>query len=333
MKAVVQDAGVSPAAEPYDCVVVGAGPAGLTAATYLARYRRRVLVIDAGESRARWIPVSHNCPGFPFGVGGRELLGQFRVQAEQHNVPFLAGTVTAIRESDGMFQIDACGSTVVARTVLVGTGIKDRLPEASGIDDAIASGALRLCAVCDGYEARDEAIGVYAPVSEGLRHARFLRTFSGRVSVLSHDDDEPSTEQRSLAEAMGVALHAGVRSLKFSNDGCEAETADGSVRRFDTIYPVLGCEAGTASLAGLRVETDAAGKIVVGDAMETSVPGLFAAGDVVAGLNQISVAVGHAAIAATAIHHRLPANFRSEVGTTRVVTVDSLISGVRPNTG
>ena len=296
--------------EPYDCVVVGAGPAGLTAATYLARYRRRVLVIDAGESRARWIPVSHNCPGFPFGVGGRELLGHFRAQAEQHEVPFMAGTVTAVASSEGGFQLNAAGSTVSARTVLVAAGIRDRLPAATGIEDAIASGALRLCAVCDGYEARDEAIGVYAPLSEGLGHAGFLRTFSGHVAVLSPDDDTPSADERSRAEAMGVALHAGVHSLRFSASGCEAETADGQVHRFDTIYPVLGCEPGTGLLAGLDVRTDAAGKLVVDGSMETNVPGLFAAGDVVSGLNQISVAVGHAAVAATAIHHRLPRNFR-----------------------
>ncbi|WP_213947007.1 NAD(P)/FAD-dependent oxidoreductase [Luteibacter sp. dw_328] len=304
--------------EPYDCVVVGAGPAGLTAATYLARYRRRVLVIDAGESRARWIPVSHNCPGFPFGVGGRELLGHFRAQAEQHEVPFMAGTVTAVEPSEGGFQLNAAGSTVSARTVLVAAGIRDRLPAATGIEDAIASGALRLCAVCDGYEARDEAIGVYAPVSEGLGHAGFLRTFSGRVAVLSPDDDTPSADERSRAEAMGVALHAGVHSLSFSAAGCEARTIDGRVHRFDTIYPVLGCEPGTGLLTGLDVRTDAAGKLVVDGSMETSVPGMFAAGDVVSGLNQISVAVGHAAVAATAIHHRLPPNFRPLDGRQRL---------------
>jgi thioredoxin reductase (NADPH) len=297
--------------ERYDCVVIGAGPAGLTAATYLARYRRRVLVIDAGESRARWIPVSHNCPGFPFGVGGRELLGHFRAQAEQHDVPFMAGSVTAVRRSEDGFEIHAAASPVKARMVVFATGIKDRLPEATGIEEAIASGSLRLCAVCDGYEARDESIGVYAPVSEGLSHAGFLRTFSRKVAILSPDDAPLSIEERTRAGSMGVAVHPGIRSLSFSVNGCQAETADGSVERFDTIYPVLGCTPGTRPLAGLKVATDAAGKLVVDGSMETSIPGLFAAGDVVSGLNQISVAVGHAAMAATAIHHRLPQNFRS----------------------
>jgi thioredoxin reductase (NADPH) len=197
---------------------------------------------------------------------------------------------------------------------LYAAGIKDRLPEATGIDEAIASGALRLCAVCDGYEARDELIGVYAPVSEGLSHAEFLRTFSGKVAVLSSEKGAPSPSERARARAMGVALHTGVRSLKFSEEGCAAEIADGRVQRFDTIYPVLGCEPGTEPLRSLRVETDAAGKLVVDDSRQTNVSGLYAAGDVVSGLNQISVAVGHAAVAATAIHHRLPRNFRAVIG-------------------
>lgn len=296
--------------EPYDCVVVGAGPAGLTAATYLARYRRRVLVIDAGESRARWIPVSHNCPGFPFGIGGRDLLKHFRAHAELHEVPFMAASVSAVERMDEGFQVKASGPAVCARTVLFATGIKDKLPPAAGIDEAITSGALRLCAVCDGYEARDESIGVYAPVADALGHASFLRTFSGQVSILSPEAVNPSAEERTRADALGVTMHTGVTSLAFTPGGCAAEMRDGTIHRFDTIYPVLGCTPGTSPLAGLNVKADAAGKLLVDGSMETNVPGLFAAGDVVAGLNQISVAVGHAAIAATTIHNRLPRNPR-----------------------
>lgn len=293
-------------ASTYDCVIVGAGPAGLTAATYLARYRRRVLVVDAGESRARWIPATHNCPGFPFGVAGNELLARFRAQAETHHVPFVDARIDSLETREGNFRVAARGHEWNARSVLLATGIVDRLPAVDGADDAIATGRLRLCAVCDGYEARDEAIGVYGSLEEGLNHGVFLRTFSADVRVLSPDGDLPTDEQRKRAEETGVALHTGVRTLRFSPGGCVAVLANGASERVDTVYPVLGCLPANQLGLALAAEVDESGKFIVDSAMQTSVPGLFAAGDVVKGLNQISVAVGHAAIAATAIHRGLP---------------------------
>jgi thioredoxin reductase (NADPH) len=294
----------------FDCLIIGAGPAGLTAATYLARYHRRILVVDAGESRARWIPASHNCPGFPFGVAGNEVLARFRAQAESHGVHFVRAQAEAIDGRGGDFHATGEGKTWRARNVLVATGVVDRLPDAEGAQDAIATGSLRLCAVCDAYEARDEAIGVYAPIDEGLNHAIFLRTFSAEVHVLATEASVPSAEQRARAEEAGVTLHTAVRDLRFSPEGCVAVLADGATQHLDTLYPVLGSDPGTRFLAPLAPAMDDDGKLRVDGAMQTSVAGVFAAGDVVSGLNQISVAVGHAAVAATAIHRRLPFNPR-----------------------
>jgi thioredoxin reductase (NADPH) len=299
-------------AHRYDCIIIGAGPAGLTAATYLARFRRRVLVIDAGQSRARRIPVSHNCPGFPFGIAGNQLLSHFRTQAERYDVPFVSGFVSRVeQERAGGFRSSVGHSSYRSPVVLLATGIVDRLPPMPDVEAAIASGSLRLCAVCDGYEARDERIGVFAPVRDGLAHARFLRTFSTSVCVLSPDERAPSADELLQAEETGVALHLGVRALRACPAGCCAELADGRSLPLDTIYPVLGCVPATDPAALLGVATDATGKLIVNSFMETSVHGLYAAGDVVSGLNQISVAVGHAAVAATAIHDRLPCNPRA----------------------
>ena len=80
-----------------DCLVIGAGPAGLTAATYLARFHRRIALVDAGASRARWIPTSHNCPGFPSGVGGNELLARLRAQTETYGVQAVPARIDSLR--------------------------------------------------------------------------------------------------------------------------------------------------------------------------------------------------------------------------------------------
>ncbi|HEX8376001.1 MAG TPA: NAD(P)/FAD-dependent oxidoreductase, partial [Geminicoccaceae bacterium] len=113
-----------------DCLVVGAGPAGLTAATYLARYRRDFLVVDAGESRASRIPRSHNLPAFPDGLPGPELLSRMRAQAERYGARFVEGEVRRLErhggsEDDGFVADLGNGRTVEARRVLLATGVRD----------------------------------------------------------------------------------------------------------------------------------------------------------------------------------------------------------------
>jgi thioredoxin reductase (NADPH) len=291
-------------AETLDCLIVGAGPGGLVAATYLARYRRRIAVVDAGASRARWIPTSHNCPGFPLGVSGTTLLARLREQAEGHGVVVTHGRIESLAREGGDAGVflarDAAGGEWHAATVILATGIVDALPEVEGGPDALAAaieaGTLRLCAICDGYEARDSRIAVLAPAGEAESHARFLRTFSRRVDAIHSD--------------------APYR-LDCDADRCRVETAgdageDGNrvARDYDTLYPVLGGESQAQLARALGAEVDGEGALRTDAHQQTSVDGLYAIGDVVRALNQIAVAVGHAAIAATAVHNRLPPNPR-----------------------
>lgn len=293
---------------PLDCLIVGAGPAGLTAATYLARFRRRILVADAGASRARWIPASHNCPGFPFGVAGDELLARFRLQSEAYGVPTVRTRITQLdRHADGFTASDGVRHWH-ARAVILATGVVDRVPVLEGLEEAIGEGTVRLCAVCDAYEARDEVIGVLAPAQAAIDHAAFLRTFSRQVCALAADGT-PSDETlvRRAADA-GVQLWPAPQRLVLVEGACLAYFADGRRLRLDTLYPVLGANAQSGLAAALGATLDAEGTLVVDAHLQTSVDGIYAIGDVVSALNQISVAVGHAAIAATAVHRRLPAN-------------------------
>lgn len=291
-----------------DCVIVGAGPAGLTAATYLARYRRRIVVLDAGESRARWIPSSHNCPGFPMGVAGNDLLARYREHAVAYGVDIHAATVTDVERRDGTFEATAAEQGGKRRwnahKVVLATGVVDRLPPMEGREDAIAQGVLRLCAVCDAYEALDQRIAVIGDAAAAIPHAIYLRTFSRHVHALLCDGDGAGNELHGTPE--GVHVRTAPERLALVDGTCEARFADGSVERFDTVYPVLGADVPLALACSLRPATDAAGALYVSRHMETDVPGLYAIGDLVSGLNQISVAVGHAAIAATAIHRALP---------------------------
>ena len=294
-----------------DCIVIGAGPAGLTAATYLQRFHRDIVVLDAGASRARWIPTTHNCPGFPFGVGGVQLLEKLRTQACTYGANIVDVRVDKLEREDRGFVAHVGERHWRARCVLLATGIVDSMPPIDDLEAAIDAGVVRLCAICDGYEASDERIAVYGPLNSALRHALFLRTFSRQVSVILAQPGVASAEQLAQGRAARVALLPVARRLRHEGKTCRVSFAQHDEMVFDTVYPVLGevVQSELATALGARAED---GALRVDDTQQTSVDGLYAIGDVVLALNQISVAVGHAAIAATAIHNRLPANYRKD---------------------
>jgi thioredoxin reductase (NADPH) len=294
-----------------DCLIIGAGPGGLTCATYLVRYHRRILVVDAGKSRARWIPTSHNCPGFPRGVHGTTLLAQQREQAVGYGATIENACIAQISKDGDVFEATAAdGRRWRARTVILATGIEDVMPPLDGLEEGIAAGAVRLCPVCDGYEASDCRVAIYAPLDEGIGHALFLRTFSEDVSLLASDDSSASDETTRKAFDAGIAVYPPPCRLAFEGGKSVAEFDDGRREVFDTLYPTLGSRPHSALAEQIGARLDDAGEIEVDDHCQTSVDGLYAVGDVVSALNQIAVAVGHAAIASTAVHNRLPRNWR-----------------------
>ncbi|WP_149194068.1 NAD(P)/FAD-dependent oxidoreductase [Luteimonas suaedae] len=288
-----------------DVIIIGGGPAGLTAATYLRRFHRSCLLLDARDSRARWIPESNNCPGFPQGVSGEELLRRMRTQAETFGTRIEHAQVDAIVAVDDGFEVAAGEQRWHARRVILATGLSDRLPGGDWVEQAVACGAMRLCSVCDAYEVSDQRIGVYGPADAIGVHALFLRAYSGTVYALPSDSGDGGQSARDARDA-GVQWCAGGGSLGFGGDKCSYTPPGGDPIVLDTVYPYLGSDtsAGIAAKAGARLDDD--GEIIVDADQQTRLPGLYAIGDVVSGLNQISVAVGHAAIAATHAHNALP---------------------------
>ncbi|MDB5598278.1 MAG: FAD-dependent pyridine nucleotide-disulfide oxidoreductase [Xanthobacteraceae bacterium] len=299
--------------DTLDCLIVGGGPAGLTAAIYLARFRRDVLIVDAGDSRAKLIPESHNYPGFDDGVSGPDLLARLREQATQFGARIQGGMVETLRrEADGTFTAQAGDKTFRARTVLMASGIVDESPNLPGLRDAVYRGALRYCPICDGYEAMDQHIGVLGRAATACKKALFLRTYSRDVTLLATDDANALDPEDAKALAQ-----AGVRvpdrpAVDVERDGDKIEVVfEGGARLdVDVLYPALGCEVRSTLATDLGAKADDVGCLHVDAKQCTSIEGLYAAGDVVTDLHQISVATGHAAIAATEIHNTLKRNFR-----------------------
>lgn len=291
-----------------DCLIVGGGPAGLTAAIYLARFRRRLLVADAGRSRAALIPKSKNYPGFADGISGKALLAELREQAHRYDVEIRDAAVTGVEMQGGEFLAAIGGSPVSASCVLLATGLTDRAPQIEGLRDAVAESLVKFCPVCDAYESTDKRIAVLGGVDEIESKALFLRTYSKQVTIFAVGEKAPPSKLAMLEKA-GIEIVYPV-SIRAHEDGIEG-ILDGGMRcQVDVLYPMLGCDVHSNLAVTLGAEFNKAGFLIVDSKQQTSVRGLYAAGDVVSDLHQISVATGHAAVAATAMHNQLERNFR-----------------------
>jgi thioredoxin reductase (NADPH) len=296
-------------APPIECLIVGGGPAGLMAAIYLARFRRRVCVVDAGASRATLIPRSHNVPGFVHGLSGTELIERMSAQLNELAVTRVEAEVTALQRHEHGFEASWKGRAHVAATVILACGIVDTHPPFDDWRAAVADGLLRYCPVCDAFEATGRRIGVIGSLARAAGKALFLRGYSRDVTLLAtaRDDDRSTTSQ--LAEAGVEVVFAPDLRLRRRGEGVEAVLADGRTAQFDMVYPAMGAQVRSQLAMTLGADHTREGYLEVDDHQRTSITGLYGIGDVITDLHQISVAFGHAAIAACTIHNSLPPRF------------------------
>lgn len=297
---------------PIDCLIVGGGPAGLTAAIYLSRFHLDILVVDEGKSRAGWIPCSHNHAGYPDGINGKELLRLMREQAQKYGTKVESGRVHRLdKDEDGLFTAEWGAGSKRARSVLLATGLTNRRPpmDPELHDEAMSRGLIRYCPICDGYEVTDKKVGIIGSGKGGIGEAIFLRSYTADVTLIAPDSRlELPEEDRQRLEAAGVKLVDGPAEAIGCVENCiTVDTADG-LMSFDSVYPALGSDTHTSlgEMVGADVDPED-GCFVCDEKMRTSVEGLYAAGDVVHGLDQISHAMGEGGQAATTIRNDLAA--------------------------
>jgi thioredoxin reductase (NADPH) len=291
----------------YDCLVIGGGAAGLTAAVYLGRFRRSVLLVDDGGSRIARIPRTRNVIGFPDGIEGPELLERMRLHAGRFGAQLEIGRVERLERGGDGFAAWAGSRHVRARKVLLATGARDIEPDVPGLGPALKAGLVRYCPICDGYETQGQRVAVMGREGHAVRESLFVAGFGNQVTwlALRSQRSVPKSELDRL-RAAGIRIeNRQPREIRCGPKHVSVEVEGGDLLEFDTLYPALGLVHASELATTLGARSRPGGQLEVSDHYETTVPGLFAAGDVALDLNQINVAAGQAAIAATTIHNQL----------------------------
>lgn len=292
--------------------MIGGGPGGLVSALYLRRFLRSVVVVNSGRPRASWIPRTHNLLGHPKGISGPRLLNRLREQITELKTEQITGEYRVFPEAEGFRLVAGDDSSFTAHRVILATGMRDVQPVIENLDTLRRRGLLRYCPVCDAFEYRRKKIAVLAQDPHGVRTAIFLSRFSDRVFLIWPPSQALSTSQKNLLAKNGIQIltkdilqieeRAGSRLWFVLGD----EGGRGRGVAFDICYVAMGVtvnELAFRHLKSLRRTDD--GHLITDSHRELHVPGLFAVGDCSEGLAQISVAAGHAAIAATRLHNQL----------------------------
>jgi len=301
--------------ESYDVVVIGGGAAGLAGAVALARSRRSVLVIDAGDPRNAPASHVHNFltrDGSPPGqiyAAGREEVARYggRVQT---------GRVTALSRAGERFAVQIGGRAVTARRLLVATGLRDELPEVPGLAERWGIDVLH-CPYCHGWEVRDRQIGILATGPGAVHQALLFRQLSEHVTVLAHTAPELTGEQREQFSALGIAVVEGtVTRVEANGSGLTGvRLADGTRVPLDALIvaPRMTARAELLAPLGLTPAEVAMGGHVIGTQIEadptgaTSVPGVWVAGNLAAIQAQVITAAAAGLTAGAAINADLAA--------------------------
>ncbi len=292
----------------YDCAIIGGGPGGLIAALYLFRFKRKIVLFDAGEPRARWAPRIRNLIGFTNGISGKALLHRLKLQLSILGVETIRSKATVHRVGKN-FEVKTVNGSIRAKAVILATGMQDLDPQLTNLNELRRKALLAYCPICDGFDYSDASIGLLVDSSHGLKKMRFIAKFSPHLHVITTKVFKISPIHKRIIKKLGIQIHRGkLESIKPAkgSKGITVKQRGRKPFKIRLAYVALGTKvdrSATKHINGLKRTKE--GFIVVTSHQETSIRGIYAVGDCVNALSQVSVAVGHAAIAATRVHNSL----------------------------
>jgi thioredoxin reductase (NADPH) len=290
----------------WDCVIVGAGPAGLSAAVYMGRFRRSTLVLDNGDGRWSYGQVNDNYLGFPRGVRARRLHALGRAQAVRFGVAFRDAPVTRVEPGKAGYRIHHKGGHAAARTVIWAAGVRDLWPDFPGVRRLVGK-HLFWCIVCDGWRTQGRSVVLLGNSERDAGTALQFLTYTTDLTFVVDRPRFGARCRRKLEEA-GIPIRRGrIKRVAAGEDGIERVVLDDrSELRPDFIFSLYGSEPRTELLRALPVALTRSGYVRIDDKNRTNVHTFFAAGDVSDKHgHQVAAAVHEGAAAAMSANHVL----------------------------
>ena len=289
-------------------IVVGAGLAGLSAAIYLGRAQRDVLVVHDGKSMAQWEPDVENYLGFPRGIHGEKLLEAGRLQARKHGIAFARDKIISCRRiKQGEFRLRGQRGTYRCNRLLLATGIFHIPPDIPGVSPCLGH-SLFFCKDCDGYRVKGKRVAIYGWTNETAEYALAMLLYSPSVSIVT-DSRKPRWDRRHALllkeKNIPVCTQCIVRADHRKRQLRAMHFADGTRLPIRALFTTRGDIYFNKLAKELGAVLDEEGQIKVDHCMQTSVKGVYAAGCVTPANCQMIIAAGQGATAAQAINRDL----------------------------
>lgn len=290
-----------------DVVIVGAGPAGLSAALYLGRSKRDTLLIHSGRSMAKWEAQVQNYLGFPDGISGSTLLEYGMNQVSQYQVDIVEDEIQSVRASQGTFHLRGRGHTYDAKRVLIATGLTHLPPDIPGVKQCLGK-SLFFCKDCDAHRLQGKRIGILGRNNEAVDYALGMLMFTSCITLVTGGHKCVWDEEHAnwLEEYHIPVRQENIVTLKHTDGWLERiEFVRGEPTEVDAIFTTRGDVPHSSLAEGLGASLDNEGQIIVDGCLKTNVPGLYAAGCVTAANCQMIIAAGQGAIGGQAINRDL----------------------------